>query len=93
MGDAYNIDDRVTNCEDRLDRVEQYLPLLATKADLEAAIEPLATREEMYAAIKAEGERSRLHATVLFEDTRDDIRIVLEHLVALSNRVDELARR
>jgi hypothetical protein len=47
----------------------------------------------MFTAIKAEGERSRLHATVLFEDLRDDFRLMLEHLVALSARVDELARR
>jgi alkylhydroperoxidase/carboxymuconolactone decarboxylase family protein YurZ len=135
-----HIDRRFRDCEERLERVEQYLPQLPTRADLhaavaplatreelrvaiaplatraemraeieaavaplatreemhtaiQAAIAPLATREEMYSAITAEGERSRRHATVLFEDSRDDIRIILEHLVAISARVDELARR
>jgi hypothetical protein len=100
------IDDRFGNIDDRLERIEQYLPSLATRAELHAAIAPLATRaelhaaiaplatrEEVYAAITAEGERSRLHATLLYEDVRDDIRIILEHMVTLSARVEELAQR
>ena len=66
---------------------------LATREELHvaiaAAIEPLATREELH----AEGEQSRRHATMLFEDLRDDNRIILENLLALSARVDALARR
>ena len=107
------------NIDARLTRVEQYLPALATReemrAALAAAISPLATREELQAAIaplatrdelraaiaplatrdevRAEGDRARRHATMLFEDLRDDNRLILEHLLALSARVDELARR
>ncbi len=120
------------NIDARLSRVEQYLPTLATReelqaaiiplatreelqtaiaplatrAELQAAIAPLATREEMHAAIaaaiaplatrdelRAEGDHARRHATMLFEDLRDDNRLILEHLLALSARVDELARR
>ncbi len=79
---------------------------LATRAELQAAIAPLATREEMHAAIaaaiaplatrdelRAEGDHARRHATMLSEDLRDDNRLILEHLLALSARVDELARR
>jgi hypothetical protein len=79
---------------------------LATRAELHEAVAPLATREEMRAAIAAavaplarreevrvEGEQARRHATMLFEDLRDDNRIFLEHLRALSARVDALARR
>jgi hypothetical protein len=66
----------ISNIEDLLARVEQYLP-------------GLATREEM----RAEGEASRRHATLLFEDLRDDNRIILEHLLSLSARVDALAQR
>ncbi len=71
-----------------------------------AAVAPLATRDEMHAAIaaaiaplatrdemRAEGDHARRHATMLFEDLRDDNRLILEHLLALSARVDELARR
>ena len=70
---------------------------LATRDELHAAIQaaiaPLATRAEMYAAIKEEGERSRRHTDVLIEDVRDDNRLILEHLIALSARVDALAQR
>ena len=96
----------VRNIDRRVEAIEQILPTLATKQDLQEAIAPLATREEMHAAIaaavaplatreemRAESETARRHATVLFEDLRDDNRIILEHLVALSARVDQLASR
>jgi hypothetical protein len=77
---------------------------LATRAELQAAIAPLATREELHAAlhawaqqlraeIKEEGERSRRCTDVMIEDLRDDNRLILEHLIALSARVDALAQR
>jgi hypothetical protein len=84
------------------------LPTLATREELQeairAAIAPLATREELRAAvdelrteikaeIKEEGERSRRYTDVLIEDLRDDNRLILEHLIALSARVDALAQR
>jgi hypothetical protein len=61
----------------------------AIAAAIAAAVAPLATREE----VRADGEQARRHATMLFEDLRDDNRIILEHLLALSARVDALARR
>jgi hypothetical protein len=156
--------DTVRNIDARLMRVEQILPNLATRDDLQAAIAPLATRDELRAAIaplatreelraavtplatrdelraavaplatreemheaihvaihaaveplarrdemkaaltsladqlraeiKAEGERSRRYTDVLIEDLRDDNRLILEHLIALSARVDALAQR
>ena len=36
----------------RVDRIVQILPSLATKDDLQAAIEPLATKAELQAAIE-----------------------------------------
>ena len=75
---------------------------LATKAELGAAIAPLATRVELEAAIdiaiqplatRDEVAALRHEMKVLFEDVRDDSRIILEHLVALSVRVDALAQR
>jgi hypothetical protein len=120
----------VKNIDDRLVRVEQYLPTLATRDELHAAVAPLVTRdefraaigplttrEEMHAAIQAavaplatreelqtafdslrveikeEGERARRYTDVLIEDLRDDNRLILEHLIALSARVDALAQR
>jgi hypothetical protein len=83
----------ISNIEARLTRVELYLPGLATREELrtaiQAAVAPLATREEM----RAEAEAGRRHATLLFEDLRDDNRIILGHLLSLSARVDALAQR
>ena len=87
------LEQTVKNIDVRVARIEQQLPKLATREELKEAIAPLATREEMYAAIHAGGEAARRHATMLFEDLRDDNRIVVAHLVALSARVDALARR
>ncbi|MCY4638439.1 MAG: hypothetical protein OXG04_28730 [Acidobacteria bacterium] len=44
------MDRRFDNLEVRVDRIEQILPTLATKDDLQAAIEPLATKAELQAA-------------------------------------------
>jgi hypothetical protein len=46
------LEHRVQNIERRLTSVEQILPTLATKADLQAAIAPLATRAEVKADIE-----------------------------------------
>ena len=62
-------------------------------AAIQAAVAPLATRAEMLSAIKEEGERSRRYTDVLIEDLRDDNRLILSHLIALSARVDTLAQR
>ena len=63
---------------------------LATKAELRAAIAPLATKAELRAA-KAElrevEQRLRTHFDVVTESLRDDIRLVAEAVVALSERV------
>ena len=74
---------------------------LATREEMHAAIQsairsavaPFATRAEMKAAIREEGERSRRYTDVMVEDLRDDNRLILEHLIALSARVDVLAQR
>jgi hypothetical protein len=90
------------NIDVRLTRVEQILPGLATREELHAAIVPLATREELHAAIaplatreelRVQREQDRHYRTMQFEDLRDDNRLILEHLLALSARVDALARR
>ena len=101
-----SLDTTLKNIDVRLTRIEQILPGLATREELHAAVAPLATREELHAAIAAavaplatreelrvQSEQDRHHSTMLFEDLRDDNRIILEHLVALSARVDALARR
>ena len=67
------------------------LRALATKVDLLAAttkeeLRTLATKDELREAVgrlEAGIEESRRHATILFEDVRDDIRMVAEHLAGL----------
>ena len=48
----------------RLSNVEQFLPTLATKDELQAAIAPLATKEELRAAIAPLATREELHAAI-----------------------------
>ncbi len=84
--------DAVKKLTRQVESIEQILPRLATKDDLKA----FATKEDLKATrdeLRAEIAEARRHATMLNEDLRDDIRIVLEHLVALSNRVEALSRR
>lgn len=73
---------------------------LATREELARAIAPLATREELERRLlnlrdelREEILQSRRRADVLIEDLRDDTRLILEHLLALSARVDALAGR
>ena len=95
------MEQRLENVERRVDRIEQMLPTLATRDDLKAAIAPLATKAELRAAIaplatKAElraaiaesEQRMRTHFDMVAEGLRDDIRLVAEAVVALSERVD-----
>jgi hypothetical protein len=100
------IEQVVRNIDRRLERVEQILPTLATREELQAAIAPLATREEMHAAIqaavaplatreevRAEARETRRHFDVVAESLHDDIRLVAEGLVALGAKFDRFRRR
>ena len=49
--DVMNMEAVVRNIDHRLERVEQFLPLLATRDELREAIAPLATKEELRASI------------------------------------------
>ena len=82
------MEQRLENVEPRVDRIEQILPTLATREDLKAAIAPLATKAELRAAIAESEQRMRTHFDVVAESLRDDIRLVAEAVVALSERVD-----
>jgi hypothetical protein len=87
----------------RLDRVEQILPALPTREELDGKIAKLATREELRAAIEAlgqhldtriteESERSRRETRVLFESLKDDIRIVAEGVASVQTTIDQAIR-
>ena len=90
MDDAM-IETRLENIEQRLTRVEQFLPTLATKDELSASVALLATREELRAAIaplatkeelREEFERSRRHMTMLIEIQNSKIELLAEHLLS-----------
>lgn len=84
--DQQDMADRVKNHNDRVERIEQILPTLATKADLAAAVAPLATRDEMHAAITTAvaplATRAELHHVVQEEgaSTRLHFDVVAERL-------------
>jgi hypothetical protein len=78
----------VRNIDRRLERVEQILPTLATRDELQAAIAPLATREE----VRTEARETRRHFDIIAESLRDDIRIIAEGQVALSAKFDRFRR-
>ena len=99
--DSAMIDEHLENIDRRLTKLEQVLPTLATKQDLQLAIEQLATKEDLkaYATkedlkafatkedLREEGERSRRHMEVLTESLRGDIHLIAEHVAsALSKR-------
>ncbi len=77
------MEQRLENVECRVDRIEQILPTLATREDLKTEIAPLATKAEL----REVEQRLRTHFDVVTESLRDDIRLVAEAVVALSERV------
>ena len=67
--------------DQRVGRIEQILPSLATKADLER----LATKAELRDEIRG--------VKVLIEDSRSDTRLMAEHLSTLMSQMIEVLRR
>jgi hypothetical protein len=99
--DVEPIEAVVRNINIRLEKVEQILPALATKVELDAAIAPLATKAELAAAIaplatkaelraevREEGVRTRQHFDAVAERLEGQIRLVAEGVVALQQRQD-----
>ena len=67
--------------DQRVGRIEQILPTLATKADLE----PLATKADLREGIRG--------VKVLIEDAKGDMRLLAEHMVSLMNQMAEVLLR
>lgn len=66
------------NLDRRLARVEQILPTLATRQELDEKL--AAQSAELRQEIREEGERSRRHMDVLIQGQRGDIQLLAEHL-------------
>ena len=83
------MEQRFDNLEGRVDRIEQILPTLATKGDLQAAVEPLATKAELRSAIDAAVEplatkaelRSAIDAAVEPLATKAELRSAIDAAV------------
>jgi hypothetical protein len=91
------LEEVVRNVDMRLTRVEQILPTLATKAELQEAIAPLATRvelrevrSELREEMRREGERTRRHFDVVAERLEGHIRLIAEGQVLLQERFEDL---
>jgi hypothetical protein len=89
----------VRNIDRRLGKVEQFLPQLTTKEELQAAVAPLATKDELRTSIAAAiaplatrelVEESRRHAQVMFESLQHSIRLVADGIAHLTDKVDQV---
>ena len=87
--------ERLDYLDQRVDRIEQYLPTLATKDELREAVARLATKDELAEAVaklatkdelREEGERSRRYMQMLFEDLRSEMRLWAESWSDLDRR-------
>ena len=96
--DGWTMEEVLDNLNRRVDRIEQILPTLATKDDLQKAIAPLATKEELRNAVaglatkeevKAEGERTRAHFDAVAERLEEQIRLLAEGLLSLTRQFEE----
>ena len=84
-GAAMNLgqmEQRFENLERRVDRVEQILPTLATRDDLQAAIEPLATKAELRAAIEPLATKAELRAAIEPLATKAELQDLKTELLA-----------
>ena len=118
--DAMSLEQLVRNIDHRLDRVEQFLPTLATREEMHTAFReafaPLVTRDEMHAAIRDavaplatrdemraleqrieqkiddKSDESQAQSRALFENLKDDIRLLAEGMVSVQRTLDETIR-
>jgi hypothetical protein len=77
-----NTEHGVKNVERRLTAVEQILPALATKTDLESALAPLATRADLEAAVALLATKAELQAAVAPLATREEGRAEIQASIA-----------
>ncbi len=82
------MEQRFENLERRVDRVEQILPTLATRDDLQAAIEPLATKAELQAAIEPLATKAELRAAIEPLATKAELRAAIEPLATKAELQD-----
>ena len=72
--DSGNVLDVVRNLDQRLDRIEQFLPSVATKAELQDTAAKLATKDELREAVAKLATKDELREAVANLATRDELR-------------------
>ena len=72
--DFRTMEEAVENLNRRVDRIEQILPTLATKDDLQKAIAPLATKEELRRAIAPLATKEELRRAIAPLATKEELR-------------------
>ena len=86
------IETYLENLDQRLTRVEQILPTLATKEDLRSEVATLATKEELRAAVAVLATKEELRAAVAQlvtkEEFRDEIDRLQRHMTILLEAQD-----
>jgi hypothetical protein len=87
---------QIKNLDARTAATERILPTLATKGDLRLTAEALqdemaklATKDELNAGL----EDAKRYALMLNEATRDDIRLLAEHMLAMRSQLDRIEGR
>ena len=94
--DGRTMEEVVENLNRRVDRIEQILPTLATKDDLQRAIAPLATKEELRKAIAPLATKEELRNAVAGLATKEEVRAEGErtraHFNAVAERLEEQIR-
>ena len=83
---ATEMEDVLKNLDRRLTNVEQILPILATKDDLQA----FATKDDLKALrqeMKTLFSEAKRHASILFERTQEQLEIIATHVADISQRL------
>ena len=94
--DSRTMEEVVENLNRRVDRIEQILPTLATKDDLQKAIAPLATKEELRKAIAPLATKEELRNAVAALATKEEVKAEGErtraHFDAVAERLEHQIR-
>ena len=94
--DGRTMEEVLENLNRRVDRIEQILPTLATKDDLQKAIAPLATKEELRNAVAGLATKEELRNAVAGLATKEEVRAEGErtraHFDAVAERLEEQIR-
>jgi hypothetical protein len=88
----------VKDLNTRTTAIEQILPTLATKDDLKAFatkddLKAFATKEDLRQGLAATLAEAKQFTLVLYEDLKDDIGLLSEHLAHVMQVVDRIDRR